>query len=250
MRSTFIGICAAASVVAAGYGIAAAGPSGASGSASDTVTAKAAPEPFEKAVLRVEINATDGDAGLQIDADHEPWARVMLTAPDGRRLVDVTNRGVLKGYGLTELFSESSEPPFTTFPLSKFKQLFPEGRYVFTGRTIDGSRMRSTYDLTHDFPSGPRVTSPVEGSTVSARDVVVQWRPGPSRPGVHIVRYQVLVVDERGNERTLAADLSGDARRFPVAPVFVKKPGEYKIEVLAIERSGNQTLTELPFEVR
>ncbi len=64
-----------------------------------------------------------------------------IAAPDGRLLLDVETKGRLRGYGLTELVSESSEPPFATFPLAEFKQLFPEGRYRFSGRTIGGRRV-------------------------------------------------------------------------------------------------------------
>src|SRR5687767_14334065 len=67
---------------------------------------------FNRAQLRVEINATDGDGGLQIDLDHDPWRSLSLTRPDGQHIFEVHNRGVLQDLGLTELFSESSEPPF------------------------------------------------------------------------------------------------------------------------------------------
>ena len=70
----------------------------------------------------VEINATDGDAGLQVFLDGEAWKTMRVTGPDGRTILDVTAKGRLDGYGLTELFSESSEPPFdamnTLMPLS------------------------------------------------------------------------------------------------------------------------------------
>jgi len=100
---------------------------------------------FKRAQLRVEVNSTDGDAGFQIDLDHEPWRSVTLRTPDGQKILDVINLGVLRGYGLTELFSESSEPPFTEFPLAQFKKLFPEGDYVLEGVAIDGTLMRNRF---------------------------------------------------------------------------------------------------------
>ncbi len=204
---------------------------------------------FKRAQLRVEINATDGDAGLQIDLDHEPWESVQLEAPDGRVLLDVQNRGVLEGYGLTELFSESSEPPFTEQPLDAFERLFPEGEYVFTGRQTDGTEMRSTFSLGHDFPAGPDIITPEEDAELGAGDLVVEWEPGDDPEGVEIVGYQVLVVSEDEPERTFAADLLPDARRLPIPAAFLDEPGEYKVEVLAIEAGGNQTLTEVAFFV-
>ena len=204
---------------------------------------------FSRASLRVEINATDGDAGLQIDFDHDPWESITLKTPDGRAILDIKNQGVLKDYGLTELFSESSEPPFTEFPLSEFRKLFPEGEYVFEGLQTDGTRMRSTFTLTHDFPAGPVVISPEEDSTVADDELVVTWEPVTEPAGIQIVRYQVLVISERDPIYTFSAFLSGDATSIAIPPEFLATDGAYKVEVLAIEQSGNQTLTEVPFTI-
>lgn len=204
---------------------------------------------FKRAQLRVEINATDGDAGLQIDLDHEPWSSLSLLTPDGRMILDVKNRGVLKGYGLTELFAESSEPPFTTFPLSEFTQLFPEGDYVFEGRAVDGTRMRSTVTLTHDFPAGPTITAPHEDATVAANDLVVEWEPVTEPAGIEIVRYQVLVISDDDPRQVFSALLPADATSLAIPSEFLAIHGGYKVEVLAIEASGNQTLSEVAFSI-
>jgi hypothetical protein len=204
---------------------------------------------FKRAALRVEINATDGDAGLQIDLDHEPWQSLKLSAPDGRTLLDVRNRDVLKGYGLTELFSESSEPPFEEFPLSEFKQLFPEGDYVFEGRQTDGTRMRSIFTLTHDFPEGPVITSPDADATLGADELVVAWDPVTEPAEIEIVRYQVLVVYEETEGFEFSAFVPADVTSMAIPAEFLTQPGAYKAEVLAIEQSGNQTLSEVDFEI-
>ncbi|MGI8516941.1 MAG: hypothetical protein ACR2ME_01160 [Acidimicrobiia bacterium] len=204
---------------------------------------------FKRAQLRVEINSTDGDAGLQIDLDHEPWREISLRDPNGTKILDVVNRGVLEGYGLTELFSESSEPPFTEFPLDEFKKLFPAGDYTFAGVTIDGVRMMSTVTLTHDFPAGPVVVSPLEGSTVRPNRLVVEWKPVTAPAGIRIVAYQVLVISEDDPTMVLSAKVPANVTRLAVPAGFLKTPGAYKAEVLAIEQSGNQTLTEVAFTI-
>jgi hypothetical protein len=209
-----------------------------------------APVAFIRAQLRVEINATDGDAGLQIDLDHDPWRSLSLTRPDGQLMFEVQNRGVLRDYGLTELFSESSEPPFTTFPLSEFKKLFPAGDYVFDGVQTDGTRMRSVVRLTHAFPDGPQITAPEEDSVVAPDQLVVRWNAVTTPAGIQIDRYQVLVIDESRNLRVFSAFLPRSARSITVPKEFLATNGAYKVEVLAIERSGNQTLTELDITVR
>ncbi len=83
--------------------------------------------PFETAKMIIEVNGTAGDAGLQISADAEPWRKFEVFRPDGRRIVNFRVENNLRNFGLTELFMESSEPPFTKFPLDKFKNLFPAG---------------------------------------------------------------------------------------------------------------------------
>jgi hypothetical protein len=213
-----------------------------------TAGAKARTIPFADARLKIEVNATDGDAGLQVFLDGEPWRAVSLYHPSGRRLVEITAKGPLKNYGLTELFSESSEPPFDEFPLEEFKQLFPEGVYSFRGRTIDGTHLLSSARLSHDIPQGPRILRPRADAEVPRDQVVVAWKPVPT-PGVDIVGYQVVVTREEPL-RVFSVDLPARARRLPVPAAFLQRGVEYKAEVLAVEAGGNQTLTEIAFTVR
>lgn len=215
-------------------------------------SAGAGPKPveFSDARLKVEINATDGDAGLQVLLDGEAWNEVELLDPQGNTIVDVDVAGPAADYGLTELFSESSEPPFEEFPLEQFKELFPEGTYSFRGATVDGTPMTASATLTHDFPDGPAILSPVAGSRVSHDQVVVQWARVTTPVGVDIDGYQVLVVQEEPVLRVFSADLPATATRVSVPAEFVQPRTAYKVEVLAIETGGNQTLTELTFRSR
>ncbi len=213
-----------------------------------TVGAQAGTVPFKKALLRVEINSTDGDAGLQVDLDHEPWKSISITDPNGRKVLDVAVGEAFASYGLTELFSESSEPPFEQFPLEEFKKLFPAGDYAFRGETIDGRTMASTVRLTHDFPDGPRIREPKEDFTYNRDDLEVKWSAVTTPRGIKIVKYQVLVISEKSG-RVFSADLAANARSIEIPTVFLKS-GAHKVEVLAIEQSGNQTLSELAFNIR
>jgi hypothetical protein len=214
----------------------------------NTAGAKPTTIPFADARLKIEVNATDGDAGLQVFLDGEPWRAVSLYNPAGRKLVEITAKGPLKDYGLTELFSESSEPPFDVFPFEEFKRLFPEGVYTFRGTAIDGKHLLSTARLTHDVPDGPRIVRPRDDAQVSRDRVVVAWKPVRTPPGIDIVGYQVVVTRE-DPLRVLSVDLPASARRLPVPSAFLQRGTEYKAEVLAIEASGNQTLTEVAFTV-
>jgi hypothetical protein len=210
-------------------------------------------EPFDDARLKIEYNATDGDAGLQFFIDAEQWKHVTVTNPQGRTIMDVDAGTVISNFGLSELFSESSEPPFDELPFADFKKLFPEGAYTFTGQDIDGQRLQSTFMLTHKVPDGPNITSPEDESTLNAKAVSIDWEPVTTPAGIDIVAYEVLVVaDESGlgtAERTVDVTLPATATHMDVPPEFLT-PGGYKTEVLAIERGGNQTLTEVAFTVK
>jgi hypothetical protein len=203
---------------------------------------------LEEATMIVEVNATDGDAGLQVFLDGEPWRRMTITAPGGREIVAVKTKSRLRDYGLTELFSESSEPTFKEFPLKQFKKLFPEGRYRFAGTTIEGKRLVGKARLSHDIPKGPTITSPAEGSTVPPESVVASWNPPPEPSGINIVGYRAIV-EREDPLRVFSVDLPASVTSVTVPQEYLQPGTKYKLEVQAIEASGNQTLTEVDFSV-
>ena len=203
-----------------------------------------------EATMIIEVNATDGDAGLQVFLDGAPWRSMRVTGPAGRTILDVTTKERLDGYGLTELFSESSEPPFDVFPLAKFKQLFPAGKYSFVGRAIEGARLTGAARLSHAIPAGPRIVAPEEGSTVGRSGIVGRWRAVKQPAGVNVVAFRAIVTTEEPRLRVFSADLPASARHVEVPRAFLATSGEHKLEVQAIERSGNQTLAEVSFRIR
>ncbi|HET6773335.1 MAG TPA: fibronectin type III domain-containing protein [Acidimicrobiales bacterium] len=208
--------------------------------------AQTAPVRLEEAKLIIEVNATDGDAGLQVFLDGEAWRSMEVFGPDGRKLLDVESRGELGDLGLTELFSESNEPSFEELSLEEFKALFPEGRYSFSGETVEGQRLRGTARLSHATPAGPMVVTPEPGGVVAPDHAVISWQPGDQPAGVEIVSYQVIV--ERENPlRVFSVDLPATTTSVTVPPEFLEPGTQYKLEVLAIEASGNQTITEIEF---
>jgi hypothetical protein len=226
------------------------------GVAALVAVAAAQPEPsnharairLADATMIIEVNSTDRDAGLQIFLDGEPWSRMAVSAPDGRTILDVDAKSRLDRFGLTELFSESHEPEFSELSLREFKQRFPEGTYTFAGRTVEGRRLVGRAALSHDTPNGPQITSPAAGATVPERGVVASWTRGRQPSGVQIAGYRVIVERERPL-RVFNADLPASVTSVTVPAEFLEPGVEYKLEVQAIENSGNQSISELTFRV-
>jgi hypothetical protein len=230
---------------------------GIAGAKSDrTVAARGAPSAqaagktirLEDSTMIIELNSTDRDAGIQVFLDGEPWKSMKIMRPGGKKLLKVKAKGRLKGFGLTELFSESNEPEFGELPLRKFKQRFPEGTYTFVGRTVEGQKLKGKAKFTHHIPKGPEITSPAEGSTVPPDDVVASWEPVPDRRRVDIVGYRAIVEKERPL-RVFSADLPANVTSIHIPPEFVQRGKKHKLEVQAIERGGNQTISEIDFRV-
>ncbi len=207
-----------------------------------TASAKA----FETAKMRIEVNGTDGDAGIQVNLDGRPWRAITIYGPDGREILDIHTKSDMRNFGLTELFTESNEPPFARFPLDDFKALFPEGDYLIVGDTIDGKRLVSTATLSHNIPEGPVILSPEDGATVPNDHTRVRWEPVSQPEGVEIVGYQVTL-ERQDPFRVYSVDLPADARSVRIPADYLEPGVEYSTEVLAIDASGNQTLTNITF---
>ena len=203
-------------------------------------TAGKKPLKYEDHDLFIETNATDRDAGLQLNLDGEDWRRTKIIDPKGRKLVDVRATGPLRPLGLTELFFEASEPSFSEVPFRKFKKRFPKGRYTFRGRTVEGRKIVSSDKLTHVVPDQPRITSPADGATVDPDGFVVTWDPVTTPPRATIKTYHVTVVQKR---RDLDMELKGSETSATIPGEFLEPDTKTELEVLSRDKSGNQTIT-------
>jgi hypothetical protein len=199
---------------------------------------------LEEARLFIEYNSTANDLGFQVALDGEDWQTMKILHPNGTTIFQVTGKGAFGRLGLTELFFEGAEPPLDEFPLQDLLALFPKGKYQFVGTTVAGDTLVGTAVLTHAVPAGPSNVS----VDVNGNSVVIHWDPVTGPPAgfpnerINIVGYQVIV-------DTFQVTLPGSDTSVTVPPEFVASlaPGSHAFEVLAIEASGNQTITESSF---
>lgn len=203
--------------------------------------------------LKFEINATDGDGGIQVFLDAEQWKRMSIYDQTGRKILTVVTKGIMARQGGTELFLESAEPTFDELSLENLLERWPAGTYDFRGRGLNGEIYAGSAQLTHDIPAGPVLVSPIEGAgPQDPANTVVRWRRVPPPNGSPIIAYQVLVVGpDTGITAlptvTLDVMMPPTATRLEVPPGFLQPNTTYEWEVLAIEAGGNQTLSSSTF---
>ncbi len=151
-------------------------------------------------------------------------------------------------FGLTELFTEGAEPSLFDVPLDELLAFFPEGIYRFVGTLAEGGTIRGEGRLSHAVPAGPDVActqdavdnrlricwDPVAGPAVDPAGGVFPHRR------IKVVEYQVIV-----GSFQVTVPASDTRMRVTVPPEFVRslETGEHGFEVLAIDRSGNQTIS-------
>ncbi len=210
---------------------------------------------FSQARILIEFNESAEDVGIQVFLDGDPWKRLQVFDPNERQILAITGTNSLSKQGLTELFFETSEPSLADLPLKDFLARFPAGKYEFEGETIDGTALESTAVLSHVIPAGPEIVSPVspddDPPLVDPNDLVIEWEPvtetitGSGR--IQIKGYQVIV-EQEAPLRIFSIDLPASATSVAVPPGFlVQRNTLHKFEVLAIEKGGNQTITEGEF---
>lgn len=235
------------------------------GAASSQVWAQDPSECF----FNIELNATDLDVGVRGFFDFAPWVDLEIMAPaPALKIAEVEALSSLALQGFAEWFFESGEPTLADVPFSIFLPRFPEGDYVFSATPIPGGSEVCTAEFSHVIPCAPEISAAGNrglGVTISWDPVTEVVDTGATDASIgmggeevvcvepeedqefQIVGYEVIVESE--DEKIYEIDLPADATSVSVPPEFIEEGEEYQYEVLAIEQSGNQTITEECFAV-
>ena len=248
-----ISIVAAIAITSTYNGMSIASAENGQGYGSDTVI------PLKEAKLNIEHNAKDEDTGFQGFIDSEGWNRITLTGPKGT-VLEFKATGMLGKLGLTELFFETVEPANADVPIVEVLKTLPEGNYIFTGSTIEAGEEKGktigTAWLTHDIPEGPVLLSPAENDVVPVDDLLVSWSKVEKTiegSDVDIISYQLIIEKDEPphpnmiGKRGLSMYLPASVTEITIPKEFLEPGTNYNWEVLAIEESGNQSLTSSQF---
>jgi hypothetical protein len=190
-----------------------------------------------------------------------------MYGPSERRIFNLrAKRNFRRQGGLSELFF-ASEPthylvdePVFDGTIEEFLARFLEGEYEFEGQIVDGGELEGEATLTHVLPALPEIIAPVSDSdvplTVDPNNLVIEWEPVTIRfidtGPVEIIEYQVILdqVDPPraapwvdGKTRRALINLPPSVTSLKVPPEFLLPNAEYEFEILAIEVSGNSTIS-------
>jgi hypothetical protein len=214
-------------------------------------------EQIADAKLIFEYNSNDIDTGVHGLFDTRGWSELCVYDPGGRLILAVKPQGQLQDLTMGGIFFESREPPDEEMSQEEILANFPEGKYRVEGTTYLGTRLTGAATLTHDIPAPPTIATPAEGDVVDPDNLVVRWEPVTrtveGKP-VDITGYEVIVTKERHEDPhgfskpDLSAHVLPSATSLTIPSEFLEPGTEYELEVLALEQSGNQTITVLFFE--
>ena len=115
------------------------------------------------------------------------------------------------------------------------------------GTTIEGRKLKGSDKLTHDIPKTPVVTSPADGGTVDPNGFVINWEPDTD-PKVKIVRYQLTVSDETNANGEVILEVGPGVTSATIDGEYLSPGSDYAAELIALERSGNQTTAAFEFK--
>ena len=228
--------------------------------------AAAQPQPFKVTNIHFETNASACDMGIQIGFDTEGITEGSVEDPNDRVVYSFrSSAGMADTGGQTEGFLEGVEPQIEelisalgcersseepVIPIQELLDAWPKGTYDF-----EGSGGGVTYEdqavLSYHIPAGPQITAPAPGTVVPHdQPLLIKWNQVtspilPSLGPVTIVGYHIVVV-ETGAEALpqLDIDVARGETSLTVPKQYLEPKKTYQFEVLATDRSGNQTISE------
>jgi hypothetical protein len=217
-------------------------------------------EDFETAKLYIEHNATDADTGVHGLFGGEAWQVLCIWDPQGNLILVTRPEGRLGDLTVSDLFFESREPPNEEYTLEQLFADFPEGQYLVGTRGFDGVDRAATATFTHDIPAAPQIRQPLLSedeesagdAAVGAGELQVAWDPVSSTvdgASVDISGYEVIVtnvdLDDPNGWSVPVYDVhvGPEVTALTVPAEFFDAATVYELEVLALEVSGNQTIS-------
>lgn len=198
---------------------------------------RSTPLEFDEAAIVIEYNATDDDAEVVISIDADMGLeRLRIVNPCGKEILDVRALHT-DDIGLRKFALETPEPA-----LDEVLDGYPEGWYRFFGKSEDGQKLYSEVWLSHELPTVPTITYPLDGATgVPTVGAVATWSAGSDAESFFLELDQ----DELGVD--LKSNIVGDTTSFGLPSGWIRPDTEYQFGLGARSQNGNLSVVEIHF---
>ena len=210
--------------------------------------------------LYVEYQSTDGDLGVHGSFDDHGWSELCVYAPNGDLILHTHPQAQLGDLTMAGIFFESREPLLEEFGFDELIAGFPEGEYAVRALSYDDTILTGAAWFTHAIPAPPVITAPdyteddesAEAFTVSVDGFVVEWEPVTETvfgDAADIAGYEIIITNEdyeadHGyNTPIYDVHVGADRTSLTVPAEFLDTDTLYEIELIALDYSGNQTIT-------
>ena len=233
------------------------GPDPADSLAASCIRSSDATGEIADAKLLFEFNSTDNDTGVHELFDTAGFAELCVFGPNGRQILAVQPQMQLRDLGMGGVFFESREPIEPEVSQAEILARFPPGTYEIVAASVDGETLAGSATLSHDIPEAPLIASPADGETVDPDNLVVIWEPVMrtiNGSPATITGYEVIVTNEEVEDPNgfsqpiLSAHVSASVTSLMIPAEFLESDVEYELEVIALEVSGNQTISIVFFK--
>ncbi len=192
---------------------------------------------LEDASIFIVFNTMDNDAQIFVKAESDEPIKVLNVRTSGRIKPVVLEIGDGDNLGVADVTFETPEPS-----IEELAKAYPEGRYIFFGRTVEGNRFFGEVNLRYELLEPPVITFPTDGmENISTSGLTAFWEP---IDGAEAIRFEV---EDEEEEVAFTADLSGDATMFNFPEGWLQSGVEYTMDVKAIGENGNQTVVDIRF---
>jgi hypothetical protein len=212
------------------------------------------------AKLIIEYHFTAHDIGVHGLFDDHGWSELCVYDPTGVQVLAVKPQSQLKDLTMAGIFFESREPPEAELSFNELKAKFPEGQYRVRGKNWDGTWLTGFATFTHQVPLAPTVVFPALAEqeenagdvVVPLEDLKIEWADVTATvdgESVTITGYEIIITkveheDPHGFSQPIHNVHVAPGVNSLSVPVEFLEPGTvYELEVLALEESGNQTIT-------
>lgn len=191
------------------------------------------------ASVHFEQNATDADMEVvfEVKAEDDGLAELFIVSPDGRTVVDF-KAPESSTLGIRQFRFESPEPP----DVAALKAAYPEGIYLFSGKTSAGNPLQGSSRLSHRLPAASTFIVPVpEAEDVPIKNLDISWR------AVESVAFYIIEIEQDELNVNITARLPGSSTSFSVPNDFLVPGTEYEMELGTVTDEGNITFVETSF---